>query len=86
VKTEDQLYAELAAATGLDAQKWVEISQMPLELQATVLENYKAMAWAEPGSPTLANVLSILELIGTAAGVVSGVGGAVGIVRALAGK
>lgn len=83
----DRQFAELEAITGLSVAQWQDILTEEPQDQAEIITGWKALdtiGWTERPD-RLAQVVAILEAIGTAAGIVGNVEGAVSAVNALRG-
>jgi hypothetical protein len=81
----DQHFAEAEQISGISVSQWKDVLTSPLEDQPGLFEDLIAlgkMSWAAQ-SDKVARVISVLTVIGTIAGCVSGVGGAVSVIQAL---
>jgi hypothetical protein len=82
VKTSEELFAELSTLTSMSWGEWNDFLACDHDQQTLIVQGYRDMTWAK--SPdTLAQVISILSIIGTLAGVVTGVAGAASAVATL---
>jgi hypothetical protein len=73
----DVQFARLSMLTKIDRPKWERIIAAPSDIQTLELQNYQDQDWTDPGTPAGQEVLSILALIGTVGGNVSGTAGAI---------
>ena len=69
-------FARLVLLTKIDRPKWERIIAAPSDIQTLELQNYADQDWTDPGTPAGQEVLSILALIGSVGGNVSGAAGA----------
>ena len=72
----DMQFARLTMLTKIDRPKWERIIAAPSDIQTLELQNYQDQDWTDPGTPVGQEVLSILALIGSVGGNVSGAAGA----------
>jgi hypothetical protein len=76
------LIAKVATLTGMSTQELQDFLSMTPAMQLQAVQTYAGADWVK-NRDTLADVISVLEVVGTLAGVVSGVAGAVTAVDAL---
>lgn len=81
----DDAFLELMQLTGWDRPHIARFRQLPPEMQQLELQNYQDQDWSNPGTSAGQRFLALLALIGTVAGVVSGVAGASNSIKTLAG-
>jgi hypothetical protein len=82
LRTEEDLFAELATLTGMSAGEWSDFVSCSPDQQAFLVQGYRDQSWTK-SVDTLAKVMAVLAVIGAIAGVVSGVSGAATAVKAL---
>lgn len=80
--TVDDYLVLLAGLTTLSVREWSDFLSLAPEDQALAAEAYRACSWVQTPD-TFAEVLRILQIVGTIAGVVGGLAGAGGAVVAL---
>jgi hypothetical protein len=80
--TSDDYLVQLAQLTTLTAEQWADFLSLSPDDQALAAQGYAACSWVQEPN-RFAQVLAILEVVGTIAGVVSGVAGAGSAIVAL---
>lgn len=83
VKSIDDLFAELATLTQMNADEWRDFVQCTEAQQLLIVQGYQDQSWVK--SPdVLAKVLEAIVVIGTIAGAATGVAGAVAAIKSIA--
>ena len=80
--TFEEACVALATKTGMSPTDWSDFLQCTADQQRALVRAYSDMSWTK-SRDTLNDVLAVLQVLGTVAGVVSGVGTAISVIAAL---
>ena len=80
--TPEDLVAELATLTQMSPSEVQDFLSATPAQQLLIIANYRGCDWTVQPD-TLARILAIVTLLGTIAGAISGIGGAVGAIVAI---
>lgn len=81
----DDPIIETMEITGWDRDRVMRVAAAPPEIRQLELQNERDQDWSNPGTSAGQRLLELLAIIGTVAGVVTGVAGASSAVEKLVG-